>query len=86
MKTSNKLYWILGAVCAQGTTVIRGGSREPEVTWLCRFLNQAGGKIGGIGTSCLTIQGVPRLQDMPQVLMCAPALLPEEKEYFWNLP
>ena len=47
----------------QGTTVIRGGSREPEVTWLCRFLNQAGGKIGGIGTSCLTIQGVPRLQD-----------------------
>lgn len=54
---------VLGAVCAQGTTVIRGGSREPEVTWLCRFLNQAGGKIGGIGTSCLTIQGVPRLQD-----------------------
>lgn len=54
---------ILAAVCAEGTSVIRGCSREPEVGWLCRFLNQAGGRISGIGTSCLVIQGVPRLHD-----------------------
>ena len=54
---------VLGAVCAQGTTVIRGCSREPEVSWLCRFLNQAGGRICGIGTSCLEIRGVSRLHD-----------------------
>ena len=54
---------VLGAVCAKGTTVIRGCSREPEIGWLCRFLNQAGGQIQGIGTSCLVIRGVPRLHD-----------------------
>lgn len=54
---------VLGAVCARGATVIRGCSREPEVSWLCRFLNQAGGQIRGIGTSCLEILGVSRLHD-----------------------
>lgn len=54
---------VLGAVCAEGTTVINGCSREPEVVWLCRFLNQAGGRIQGAGTSCLVIQGVSRLHD-----------------------
>lgn len=54
---------VLGAVCAKGTTVIRGCSIEPEVSWLCRFLNQAGGKIRGIGTSCLVIRGADRLHD-----------------------
>ena len=54
---------VLGAVCARGTTVIRGCSREPEVSWLCRFLNQAGGQIRGIGTSCLEIRGVSGLCD-----------------------
>ena len=54
---------VLAAVCGEGTSVIRGCSREPEVGWLCRFLNQAGGRISGIGTSCLVIQGVPKLHD-----------------------
>ena len=54
---------VLAAVCGEGTSVIRGCSREPEVGWLCRFLNQAGGRISGIGTSCLVIQGVQKLHD-----------------------
>lgn len=54
---------VLGAVCAEGTTVIRGCSIEPEVSWLCRFLNQAGGQIRGIGTSCLVIRGTAGLHD-----------------------
>ena len=54
---------VLAAVCGEGTTVIRGCSKEPEVGWLCCFLNQAGARISGIGTSCLVIRGVPRLHD-----------------------
>lgn len=54
---------VLGAVCAKGDTVIRGGSREPEVSWLCRFLKKAGADIRGEGTSCLKIRGVEKLHD-----------------------
>ncbi len=55
---------VLGAVCAPGKTVIRGCSREPEVLWLCRFLNMAGGRIQGIGTDCLEIEGAAELHDI----------------------
>lgn len=54
---------VLGAVLANGVTVLSGCSREPEVSWLCRFLNQAGGNITGIGTDRLVIQGVKALHD-----------------------
>lgn len=54
---------VLGAVCAEGTTVISGCSREPEVVWLCRFLNHAGAKIQGIGEKKLVIEGVNCLHD-----------------------
>lgn len=54
---------VLAAVLARETTVLKGCSREPEVVWLCRFLNQAGARISGIGTSCLCIQGVKELRD-----------------------
>lgn len=54
---------VLGAVCAKGHTVIQGGSVEPEVIWLCRFLKKAGADIQGEGTGCLKIQGVERLHD-----------------------
>lgn len=36
---------IMAAVTAQGTTVIKNAAREPEITELCKFLNQAGAKI-----------------------------------------
>lgn len=49
---------VLAAVCATGTTVICGAAREPEVTELCRFLNSAGGRIRGMGTSRIVIEGV----------------------------
>lgn len=54
---------ILGAVCAKGETVLLGCSKEPEVTWLCRFLKTAGAKIQGVGTTTLKIQGVKALHD-----------------------
>jgi len=52
---------ILAAVCAEGRTVIYGAATEPEVWELCRFLNKAGARIHGIGTSSIVIDGVPEL-------------------------
>ena len=48
---------VLAAVVASGTTRIHNAAMEPEVEWLCRFLNKAGAKISGIGTMHLEIEG-----------------------------
>lgn len=55
---------VLGAVCAEGITVLKGCAREPEVSWLCRFLNCAGARIQGVGTGELRIRGVRQLHDV----------------------
>lgn len=54
---------ILAAVCAPGTTWLSGCSKEPEVSWLCRFLNRAGANIEGVGSGQLKITGVSNLHD-----------------------
>lgn len=48
---------ILAAVLAKGTTRIHNAAAEPEVVWLCRFLNRAGAGIAGGGTAHLEIEG-----------------------------
>lgn len=52
---------VLAAVRARGTTVLTGCAREPEVVWLCRFLNSCGALIRGIGTGKITITGMEHL-------------------------
>ncbi len=52
---------IMAAVLAKGTTIIRNAASEPHVQNLCHMLNGMGAQISGIGTNCLTIQGVERL-------------------------
>lgn len=52
---------IMAAVLAKGETVIDNAASEPHVQDLCRFLNQMGAQIEGIGSSRLTIQGVDKL-------------------------
>lgn len=52
---------IMAAVLAKGTTTIRNAASEPHVQNLCHMLNGMGAQISGIGTNCLTIQGVERL-------------------------
>jgi UDP-N-acetylglucosamine 1-carboxyvinyltransferase len=52
---------LLAACCAEGTTVIRHASVEPEVTDLANFLVAMGACIEGIGSSSLTIHGVSKL-------------------------
>ncbi|MEY2844595.1 MAG: hypothetical protein RL076_141 [Chloroflexota bacterium] len=52
---------ILAAVCARGTTTIANAASEPHIQDLCNCLNAMGGKISGIGTNFLTIEGVATL-------------------------
>ncbi|MHB1192432.1 MAG: UDP-N-acetylglucosamine 1-carboxyvinyltransferase [Longimicrobiales bacterium] len=52
---------IMAAVRAKGTSRIRNAAAEPHVQDLCNLLNSMGGRIRGIGTGILDIEGVERL-------------------------
>jgi UDP-N-acetylglucosamine 1-carboxyvinyltransferase len=52
---------LMSATLARGQTIIKHASLEPEVADLARFLQAMGANIEGIGTSFLTVEGVPRL-------------------------
>lgn len=54
---------LLGAVLAEGTTIIRGAAREPEIEELCMMLNRMGARVDGIGSDVLCIVGVRELHD-----------------------
>lgn len=53
---------LLAAVCAEGTTVIKGAAREPEIKTLCEFLTRCGADITGGGSSDIVIRGVTSLE------------------------
>ena len=55
---------ILAAVTAKGTTVIRNAAREPEIIDLQNYLNKAGAKISGAGTSIIAIEGIKELENV----------------------
>lgn len=55
---------MLAAVKAEGVTVIRNAAKEPEIVDLQRYLNSAGGKIYGAGTSVIKIEGVDTLKSV----------------------
>jgi UDP-N-acetylglucosamine 1-carboxyvinyltransferase len=48
---------VMAAALAYGTTTIINAAKEPEVVNLCEVLQDAGVKIGGIGTNNITIEG-----------------------------
>jgi UDP-N-acetylglucosamine 1-carboxyvinyltransferase len=52
---------MMGAVLANGTTVIENAACEPEVVDVANCLNKMGAKITGAGTSVITIEGVKNL-------------------------
>jgi UDP-N-acetylglucosamine 1-carboxyvinyltransferase len=52
---------VMAAVLADGTTVLDNAAREPEIVDLCEMLVAMGARIGGIGTSTLTVEGVAGL-------------------------
>lgn len=53
---------LMAATLAQGTTILENAAREPEVTDLANCLSAMGADIEGIGTDCLTVHGVSRLE------------------------
>ena len=54
---------LLAAVLAEGETVLRNCAREPEITWLCRFLQKMGARICHEKEGCIRVQGVTRDRD-----------------------
>lgn len=52
---------LMAAVLCTGKTVLHNAAREPEIVDLCKLLVAMGAQIEGIGSSDLTIHGVPRL-------------------------
>lgn len=52
---------VMAASLTKGTTIIRNAASEPHVQDMCRFLNELGAQIEGIGSNVLTIHGVDRL-------------------------
>src|SRR5690606_26565220 len=54
---------MLAAVTAEGTTIIRNAAREPEIIDLQNYLNNAGARIKGSGTSIIVIEGVRNLNE-----------------------
>lgn len=52
---------LMAAVLAVGTTTIFNAACEPYVQQLCQMLNAMGAKISGIGSNCLSVEGVGSL-------------------------
>ncbi|NLP35343.1 MAG: UDP-N-acetylglucosamine 1-carboxyvinyltransferase [Clostridiales bacterium] len=60
---------ILASVLSEGRTRIFNAAREPEVTELCNYLQEAGARICGKGTSYIEVEGVKELHDVAFTLM-----------------
>lgn len=52
---------IMAAALAEGTTTIMNAASEPHVQELCALINAMGGRIQGVGTNTLIIEGVQKL-------------------------
>jgi UDP-N-acetylglucosamine 1-carboxyvinyltransferase len=52
---------LMAAVTAKGSTILRNCASEPHVQELCLLLNIMGGKISGIGSNTLLIEGMEHL-------------------------
>lgn len=52
---------IMAAALAEGTTILRNAASEPHVQDVCRLVNAMGGKVSGIGSNILVIEGTRAL-------------------------
>ncbi|WP_260926320.1 UDP-N-acetylglucosamine 1-carboxyvinyltransferase [Novosphingobium sp. 9] len=60
---------LMTAVLCNGKSTLHNAAREPEIVDLCNLLVAMGAQIEGIGTSDLTIHGVPRLHGATYMVM-----------------
>lgn len=52
---------VMAACMAEGTTTIYNAACEPYLQQLCKMINSMGGKISGIGSNLLIVEGVGKL-------------------------
>lgn len=52
---------VMAAALTEGTTTIYNAACEPYVQQLCHMINNMGGKVSGIGSNLLSIEGVKQL-------------------------
>ncbi|RDV82906.1 UDP-N-acetylglucosamine 1-carboxyvinyltransferase [Ammonifex thiophilus] len=57
---------MMAAVLAEGTTIIGNAAKEPEIVDLQNFLNRAGARIRGAGTSTIRVEGVSKPLQAPK--------------------
>jgi len=60
---------MMAASMAQGVTTIDNAAQEPEIVDLANFLNAAGARIGGAGTSRIRIKGVQKLDSVEYTII-----------------
>ena len=60
---------IMAAVLAKGKTTIYNAACEPYIQQLCKMLNRMGGKISGIGSNLIKIEGVKSLTGTEHTLL-----------------
>ena len=60
---------LMAAVMAEGTTTIYNAACEPYIQQLCHMLNRMGGKISGIGSNLLTIEGVSKMKGTEHTML-----------------
>jgi len=53
---------MMAAALARGTTIIENAAREPEIVVLAEYINAMGGRVSGLGTDRLEIEGVAELR------------------------
>jgi UDP-N-acetylglucosamine 1-carboxyvinyltransferase len=54
--------FVMAAVLAKGTSVLKNAAREPEIVDLVECLRRMGAQVEGEGTGTITIEGVDRLR------------------------
>ncbi len=60
---------IMASVLSEGETIISNAAMEPEIIDLQKFLNKAGAKISGAGTSEIRVVGVKKLKEIKYTIM-----------------
>lgn len=60
---------MLAAALAEGTTVISGAAREPEIVELQDYLRTAGAYVSGAGSSVIRVRGVKKLHGAEHCVM-----------------
>jgi UDP-N-acetylglucosamine 1-carboxyvinyltransferase len=58
------INFLLGAVTAKGSSVLRNAATEPDVVVFCDMLTRMGARISGVGTRTLEIEGVDTLDGL----------------------